>query len=89
MSTYAWNHERFLFAARANGINGATELARAMNARRELIGERSPIPVQTAHRYWTGAHDPMVSGPGKPAAVFELAAVLEVPVDWLTSGVTS
>ena len=86
MTAHAWNHERFLFAARANGITTATELARAINAKRG--DDRSPIPVQTAHRYWTGAHDPLVSGPGKPAAVFELAEVLDVPVDWLTSGVT-
>ena len=87
MSRYAWNHARFTAQCFVLGITDYKQLAARINKHRGP--DAKAIPLQTAHRYWSGRNDPTISAPGKMAAVFELAEVLGVTPDWLTSGVSS
>lgn len=84
-----WNVERLNLACKARGIHTGADLARAINEAREARGERGNCSSNVCQRWKRegnlGARDPRRPAAGQVPACFEIALVLGVSLDWLTT----
>lgn len=77
-----WRPDRLRLACRIRGAETPADLRRLVNAHRGPA-MLAPLESRTAERWWSGENDPSNGRTGHPVAVFELANVLQVSVDWL------
>jgi hypothetical protein len=90
----AWRLDRLRIACHARGIdpNDARQLERLLNLHRAAKG-RPPVGRKSVRR-WLGidgerVQDPSSGRTGHELALFELAAVLDVGLDWLMGRVST
>jgi hypothetical protein len=91
----SWRPDRLRLACKVRGIDigtaespRPTELRNLINAYRATVEwkgrtGREPIGRVTVLDWLSGKSDPSAGRSGYPSAVFELAHVLQVSVDWL------
>jgi hypothetical protein len=86
----SWRPDRLRLACKVRGIdiNSPTELRNLINAYRATVEwrggiGREPVGRITVVDWLSGKTDPSAGRTGFPSAVFELAHVLQVSVDWL------